>query len=161
MKRITINNKEYTIEYSIEATLHNEAVETVMDMMLESNIVQTELENSNASETEKIEMLADAFKKNISNMPQKALTLFYTGLLEHHGASGDGSILCEADAKKLLSLYIKENDDVTLYDVLNDMINQMAEDHFFDMIGVEKMVNNATPKKTPQDHKRKAKSGEK
>lgn len=161
MKRITINNKEYTFEYSLEATFHNETVETVMDMMLASNIVQTELENSKGSDNEKIEMLADAFKKNISNMPQKALTLFYTGLLEHHGASGDGSVLCEADAKKLLSLYIKENDDVTLYDVLNDMINQMAEDHFFDMIGVEKMVNNVAPKKTPQDHKRKTKSGEK
>ena len=161
MKRITIDNKEYTIEYSIEATLHNEAVETVMDMMLASSMVETELENSNASDKEKVEMLADAFKKNISNMPQKALTLFYTGLIEHHGSCGDGSVLCETDAKKLLTLYIKENNDVTLYDILTDMVNQMAEDHFFDMIGVEKMVSNATPKKTPQDHKRKTKSGEK
>lgn len=161
MKRITIDNKEYTIEYSIEATLHNEAVESVMDMMLASSMVETELESTNASDKEKIELLADAFKKNISNIPQKALTLFYTGLIEHHGSCGDSSVLSETDAKKLLAMYIKENTDITLYDVLNDMVNQMAEDHFFDMIGVEKMVNNVTPKKTPQDHKRKAKSGEK
>ena len=159
MKRITINGKDYTIEFSIEATMYNECIEDVMDMIITAGKMQNTVENAKEDEEKSVTNVIDAFKNSVSEIPKRALNLFYGGLLEHHGANGDRTVNSIADAKNLMTAYIKES-NVSLYEILNDMVEQMGEDHFFDMIGVEKMLNNVTPKKVPQDHKRKSKSGE-
>jgi len=165
MKRITIDKKEYTIEYSIEATLYNECTEKVMDLMVSAGVAEAEVSNDNIGVKEKVQVMADAFKKNISDVPQKALTLFYAGLLEHHGEFGDKTVLSIHEAKRLLVAYMRENEGLTLYDIMNDMIEEMGKDHFFEKIGVDKMVKNANIAaekeiKKPQDHKRKSKVGD-
>ena len=157
MKRITIDGKEYTIEYSIEATLYDECTEKIMDLMLNAGIAQAEVTQENIEAKERIMVMANAFKNNVKDIPQRTLTLFYAGLLEHH----NGEIKSKDDAKILLVKYIKENDGISLYDILNDLIAEMGKDHFFEMIGVDKVtdeLNNATKKeaKKPQDHKRKS-----
>lgn len=165
MKRITIDRKEYTIEFSIEATLYNECTEKVMDLMVSAGVTEAEVSNENLGTKEKVQVMADAFKKNISDVPQKALTLFYAGLLEHHGEFGDGTVLSIHEAKRLLVAYMRENEGLTLYDIMNEMIEEMGKDHFFEKIGVDKMVKNANMAvdkeiKKPQDHKRKSKVGD-
>lgn len=160
MRRITIDGKEYTFEFSIEATLYSECTEKVMDLMVSAGIAQAETESDELSVKDKVMVMADAFKRNVSDVPQKALTLFYAGLLEHHGKSGDRTVLSIDDAKRLVSAYMRENEEITLYDIMNDMIEEMAKDNFFKKIGMEKMVNqmneNAEKQmKQPQDHKKK------
>ena len=159
MKRITINNKDYTIEFSIEATMYNECIEDVMDMIIAAGKMQGDITSNKEDEEKLANNIIDTFKSSVSEIPKRALNMFYGGLLEHHGANGDRTVNSIADAKVLLTTYIKES-NLSLYEVLNDMVEQMGEDHFFDMIGVEKMLSNATPKKVPQDHKRKSKNGE-
>lgn len=159
MKRITIDGKDYTIEFSIEATMYNECIENVMDMIITAGKMQDDVNGASKEDENSVNKIIDAFKNSVSEIPKRALNLFYGGLLEHHGMNGDRTVNSISDAKKLMTTYIKEN-NISLYEILNDMVEQMGEDHFFDMIGVEKMVSNATPKKVPQDHKRKSKSGE-
>jgi len=164
MKRITIDRKEYTIEFSIEATLYNECTEKVMDLMVSAGVTEAEVNDENLSAKEKTSIMADAFTKNVSDVPQKALTLFYAGLMEHHGEFGDRTVLSIHEAKRLLVAYMKENEGLTLYDIMNEMIGEMSKDHFFEKIGVDKMVKNASETaekeiKKPQDHKRKSKVG--
>lgn len=162
MKRITIGGVEYTIEFSIEATLYNEVTESVMDMFLSGNIIQAVAENAD-DVVEKTEKAMKQTFKEMADIPNKALTMFYAGLLEHHGSEGDNTVRSKQDAKRLLVTYLKENksekeeESLTLYDVMTEMLTEMGNDSFFDMIGLAKVMNNAEKEaKKPQDHKRKA-----
>lgn len=137
MKRLTINKKEYTLEFTIEASLYDDCTRSVMDMFVKGGMIQGAAEDNNAEDA--LENLIDT----ISNLPQKALTLFYAGLLEHHGPEGDGSIQGMTDAKKLLATYLKESEK-SFRDVLGDMMQLMADDHFFELIGLDKMTDELT-----------------
>jgi len=161
MKRITIGKEEYTIEFSLEATLYNECTEKIMDMITSAEIVQAEIESDDIDVKEKTEKAVKTVISGMADIPQRALVLFYAGLLEHHGAEGDGSVKSKSAAKKLMLDYMKENEGMTLYDIMNEMMEEIVNDHFFDLIGVEKMVKNVENQvqkqvKTPQDFKRKA-----
>ena len=137
MKKITINNKEYTIEFTIEASLYDECTKSVMDMFVKGGMIQ------GAAESNDKEGAIDGLIDTIANLPQKALTLFYAGLLEHHSSEGDGSIQGINDAKKVLVAYLKENKK-SFRDVLEEMMEQMANDNFFELIGLDKMAEDLT-----------------
>ena len=146
-KIFKIDGKDYKVEYTIEAALYEECTEAVMNFMVDS---------STAADAKDMKMLI----KNMSNVPQITLTLFYAGLLEHHSpSSGDGSVANLADAKRLSTQYFRENPDVedaNFYGLLNTLIGQMREDGFFKQIGLEQMMTSSTSDiKKPQDHKKK------
>lgn len=179
MKRLTVDGKEYTIEFNIEATLYNECTEKVMDLFLSAGMAKGEAENAiakdeNEEDTVNMKSVEKALRRTVSSMadvPQKALTLFYAGLLEHHGTdSGDGTVKSIKDAKRLLVTYLREHSEENdgkgknLLDVMNEMMEQMIEDNFFEKIGLDKMMESMTGEtekavKTPQDHKKKSKVG--
>ena len=141
MKKITINKKEYTLEYTIEASLYNDCSMAVMDTFVKSGMVQEAAEENNVNDT------MQNLLETIADMPSKALTLFYAGLLEHHGPEGDGRVQGIADAKKLLAEYLKEKKK-SFRDVFTEMIDLMAKDNFFDLIGLTGMVKEME-KETP------------
>ena len=133
MKKITIDNKEYTFEFTIEASLYDECTLSIMDTFVKGGMVK------GAAEDEDLENAMSNLLETIANMPTKALTLFYAGLLEHHGAEGDKTVRSKSDAKKILAKYIKEN-DVSFRDVFSEMMEIMADDNFFDLIGLTQMT---------------------
>lgn len=137
MKKITIGKKEYTFEFTIEASLYDDCTKSVMDMFVKGGMVQGAAENSD------LDGAMENLLETIANLPQKALTLFYAGLLEHHGPEGDGSIQSKSDAKKVLTIYLKDNNK-SFRDVLGEMMEQMAEDSFFDLIGLNQMTEDMT-----------------
>jgi len=140
-KVITINNKDYKLEYSIEASLYSDCAESIITLMDGM---------SNKKDTAEV-------VHNVLNIPDVALTLFYAGLIEHHGADGDGTVTSKASAKNLIKMYLSEHkgeDSADFWGILNMCIDQMAEDGFFKLIGLETMLN--SPKKAPKvpmDHK--------
>lgn len=167
MKRIKIGDKKYTIEFSIEATLYNECTEKILDLIATAGITQNKLEDENVEAEEKAESAVNVFVKSTADIPQKALALFYGGLIEHHGTeSGDKSVKSKQDAKILMLQYMKENGK-TLFDIMNEMLEEVQKDNFFDLIGVEKVAERAQESvkeiqkqmKVPQDHKKKSKGG--
>lgn len=143
MKELKIGNKVYKVEYTIEASLCNECTEKVTNLMTGFAVAETE----------------DAKKQFIStiaDIPQTTLSMFYAGLLEHHGEDADKSVCSKDDAKKLLKQYLSENKS-SFYELMEVLIEEMGEDGFFDLIGLTKMMEKVQTKepKKPQDHKKK------
>lgn len=147
-KILNIGNKEYKLEYSLEASLYPESTERLLEFMS-----GTDLED----ESGKIKSII----KSMSNVPQTTLHMFYAGLLEHHGntENGDGTVTSLSDAKALLKQYIAENKS-NFYSVMEMILEQMGEDGFLELIGLNEMLQTEeeTPKKAPkvpQDHMKK------
>lgn len=142
MKTITISGKEYKIEYSIEASLYNECTEKVTSLMTDIAVAQG---------SESLHSVISA----MANVPQTALHMFHGGLLEHQEG------ITFAESKKLLAAFLKENKESeefgSFYSVMGMLIEEMTEDGFFGLIGLDKLFAPTTQKKskTPQDHKKK------
>lgn len=161
MRRLTINGKEYTFKFSIEASLYNECTESAMNMILSFGEAQGEAESVKIGDSEAKDHFMSAMRKTFStvaNVPSTALTLFYAGLMEYHGASGDNSIRSISDAKKVLSDYLRESEQ-NFYDVLNLMLECMGEDHFFELTGISRVLNTADGE-SEKKNSRKRKTGE-
>lgn len=155
MKRITIDGKEYTITFSIAASLYNECTESIMDGFVKGGMIEESIDSKN------VEGATKHIISTVANIPQKACILFYAGLLENHGADyGDGSVPTLKDATKLLAKYLKEHKEdnegkgVSFVDIMNDMMEQIAEDNFFEMIGLDKMMEVQSEKKAKRSRKK-------
>lgn len=147
MKRITINKKEYTLEFTIEASLYDECTKSVMDQFVKSGMVSSAAKDGDTDSA--IENVLDT----IASLPQRTLTLFHAGLLEHHGPEGDGSVQGRADAKSILAAYLKESKK-SYRDVFADMMEIMADDSFFDLIGLNQWttaISGEEPMEKPQE----------
>ena len=158
MKRITIGGKEYVFEFSIAASLYNECTEEIMNGFVSGGMIQS------AAQDNDIEGAMHQFISSVANIPQRALTLFYAALMEHHGVEfGDGTIGSKKAATKLLGEYMKEHPDdndgkgKSFYDVMSEMMELMVADNFFEMIGLDKMMEGLSDekpkrkKRTPQN----------
>lgn len=140
MRTIKIGNKEYTIEYSIEASLYADCTEKVTHMF--KNI-------SGAGSKEGIEN----FIKAMSDVPQTTLSMFHAGLLENE-KDWDMS-KTKAVVKQYLSEH-KEDGTGNFYSLMEILIEEMEKDGFFELIGLDKMLAPTTKQpKIPQDHKKK------
>lgn len=148
MSRIlTIGEKEYKLEFTIEASLYKDCTDKVIGFMAD---VESMKDKNNIKEA----------ISTMTDIPQTALIMFYAGLMEYHGEDGDQTIMSLHDAKKLIKQYFKEHtDDETgnFYGIMQILLEQMGEDGFFKQIGLEQMTEQTTEKtvKTPQDHKKK------
>ena len=147
-KVLTIGGKEYRLEYSIEASLYADCVTSLMGMM-------ADVENADNEKNVK-KML-----EGMSNIPQTALTIFYAGLIEAHGShsDGDGAVPDIQTAKRLIAEYIKEHkgeESGNFYGVMNMCIEQMVEDGFFDLVGLNALMESPKKKqrKVPMDHQK-------
>lgn len=145
-KVLKIGDTEYKLEYSFEAALYENCTETVLSIF--------RLMSSGRDQENLI--------KGMSNIPNTAIVIFYAGLLEHHGASGDGTVKSIKDAKNLAIQYLKSTEDGSFYKLMETCISQMGEDGFFGLIGLDQLMSipEATQEtqkvsKTPQDHKPK------
>jgi len=156
-KVITIGGEDYRLEYTIEASLYSDAVEKLVNLIGRTAAVQQSAEGGTPMQAE---AAVEGMISQLSDIAGTALTLFYAGLLEYHGPEGDQTVKSLKDAKRLARTWMTEQDEGngTWYDLLTLCINQMGEDGFFKMIGLEKALTPAAaprPVKTPQDHKRK------
>ena len=148
MKILEIDGKDYKLEYTIEASLYEDCTERVTTLMFD--VSDAEGENG-------IKNVISA----MTNIPQTSLTMFYAGLLEHHGECGDRTVLSKNDAKTLLRKYFdehKEDETGNFYGMMELLLTQMGEDGFFKQIGLEQMTRPQKPVKKPQDHKAKTKA---
>lgn len=150
-KVLNIGGQDYKLEYSIEASLYADCVSSLMGFMTDIEMA------GNENDIKKV-------LTGVSNVPQTTLTMFYAGLMEAHGthSDGDGKVPDIQTAKRLISQYIKEHsEDETgnFYGIMQMCIEQMGEDGFFKLAGLEPMMAAMTSQtkkqpKVPQDHKR-------
>lgn len=156
-KTLTIGERDYKLEYSVEASLYADCISSITGMWTDIGIAGEEKDIKKAL-------------GGMSNIPQTALIMFYAGLMEAHGThtDGDGTVPDIQTAKRLIAQYIKEHkedDTGNFYGVMQICIEQMGEDNFFELTGLNPMMTalagEAEEKekqkkqpKTPQDHKK-------
>ena len=80
-KILKIGGKDYKMEYSIEASLYADCTASLTGLMTEIQI---------AGDDKNVKKVVS----ELSNIPQTTLTIFYAGLMEHHGVhpEGDGTV---------------------------------------------------------------------
>ena len=132
-KILKIGGKDYKLEYSIEASLYADCTASLTGLMTE---IQMAGENKDVKKV----------VSELSNIPQTTLTIFYAGLMEHHGAhpDGDGTVPNIQSAKHLIAQYLKEHADEesgNFFGIMQMCIEQMGEDGFFKLTGLEGMMN--------------------
>lgn len=138
---LEIGGRDYQIEFTFEASMYSECTEQLIDFM-STMMIKSESEHSE-------EDIKDMLKE-MTNVPALTLTMFYAGLLEHHGYEGDGSVPDKIAAKRLMKQYMAEHKGQrgdNAYDIMSMMMEQMGEDGFFKQIGLEQMMqaeNNET-----------------
>lgn len=151
-KIITIDEKDYKLEYTIEAALYKECTEKLIEFMgktigaSEAAIVPKEMDE--AQQYQYLQNILHQTISGITNIPDVALTIFYAGLLEHHGEDGDRSIVTQKDAKRLVKKYFKEQENVEngvtdFVALINLCLEQMGEDGFFKRTGLETILMKA------------------
>lgn len=161
MKILTIDGKEYKLEYSFMAAEHRDTVQKMFNVVSGAYLIKkTDLLDDDNSENKK-EVVANAMIEGASEMvadiPHIVKTAFYSGLLENNPVS-------EEEAYSLMKQYMKEN-KISFRKLFDDIKECMEEDGFFDLSGltemmeemnksVETQTKKRTPK-TPQDHKKK------
>lgn len=149
-KILPIGGKEYKLEYKIRAALYQDCVEKIVTLF--SNVsgafLAGEIADKEQGENKLkiIESLFNSFKGQLCSLPESALTLFYAGLMEHHGngKNGDKTILSKDDAAELIAVYFEEHaDDGTdnFADIMAICMEQMGEDGFFKRVGIEKIMS--------------------
>lgn len=136
MKTINIAGKDYRFEFSIEASLYNECTESVTGIMVTM---------AEAQGKEDIK----AMVTTIADIPKTALTMFYAGLIEHHGYNGDKTVMGIPEAKSLVKKYLsehKEDGKGNFYSIMQEMIECMSDDGFFELIGLGKLTRDTAQK---------------
>lgn len=173
MQLIT-KNKTYEIELTFEAA-ESPIVEQVYDFFSGAYVMKSiavdkpdgELTENDITKNQIAKI--DAMISGASSVPKMAIDFLYMGLLEHHGAEGDGTVLSRADAKKVYKEFCKENPDdkMAMHSGLFEALKvQMETDGFFKRIGLDQMLESMNKsieeevkqQKVPQDHKKKAKA---
>ena len=139
-KVLTIDGRDYKFEFSVEASLYNECIEKITNIMVEF-----------ATSGNMKEML-----NGLADLPKTSLNCFYAGLLEHHGAEGDRTVMGISDAKKLAIKLIKSEDsDINnWYDLFRLCVDQMGEDGFFELIGLTDLLSSPETETAPTEEKK-------
>lgn len=149
MKAITVNGKEYKLEFSFEAAEHKELVKKMFDVVSGAILIKNAQDMSKPTQEDMI----DGSASMVAEIPHICITGFYAGLLENNPVSQD-------EAKTLMKAYMKENklSFVKLYEELKQC---MEDDGFFELSGLKDMLNSMSETeeekiaKIPQDHKKK------
>lgn len=153
MKTITVNNKEYKLEFSIEAAEYKDIVQKMFKVLSGAYIVEEAQDMNNPTSMEIINGTANM----IGDTADICKTAFYAALLEHNPLTHEESIRVMREYMKIRKLS---------YKTLNDELRKMMEDDgFFNLSGlndmIKQMYGNQTQtqnqkKKIPQDRKKKS-----
>ena len=149
-KLLKIGGEDYKLEYSIEASLYADCLTSVTDIMNDISAAESSAD-------------VKQLFSGLANIPATTLTMFYAGLLEAHGPEGDGRVCSIADAKKLLAKYLKEhkNDKLgSFYGVMTICVEQMKEDDFFGLTGLNEMFTIPAEEEKKKANPRKSEATE-
>ena len=160
---ITVNGKEYILEYTFEAAECHECIDAAMDIF--GGMMTAKIDSKHSEE-----MQVRDFLMSLSDLPRMAMDMFYAGLLENHGTSQMETeqlqvvqmrdVCINSFARKILKM--KEQHLTMLFVLL--LQSRWRKMVFFKRTGMEDILENMEslvkskqkkqPKK-PMDHQRK------
>ena len=148
MREITVNGKDYKLEFSFEAAERRSFVSMMFRIVSGAALLDGAEDMENPTPKD----LINGSINMVSDIPHICRTGFFVGLMENNP-------LPEAEAKDLMKSYMKEN-KIGYADLYEDLRKCMEEDGFFELSGITKMLTqmseNQKPRKVPQDHKQKS-----
>lgn len=160
MKTITVNGKEYKLEFDFAAAEVGELVQKMFEMKSGLYIARSAQAGNNVGVA-----VLDGTGEMLATVPRICVLAFYAGCLENNPVSED-------EARTLLKKYMKQ-EKKSFRDVYNEIIYPcMEDDGFFVTSGIDKMVDSMNqamenaeqeqaPKVAPQDHKKSSKASTK
>lgn len=160
MKTITVNGKEYKLEFGFDAVESGDLVQKMFEVKSGIYVARSAQAGNNIA----VAML-DGTSEMLATIPKICVLAIYAGCLEHNPVSMD-------EAKALLKKYMKQ-EKKSCTDVYNEVLMPcMEDDGFFSMSGIDKMIDSMnqamenaeqeqTPKVVPQDHKKPSKASTK
>ena len=160
MKTITIDGKDYTLEFSFDAAENRELVQKMFNVVSGAYLVKNGKfdEDENEKRENVVGAMVDGVSEMVSEIPHICITAFYAGLLENNPQTKE-------DAKNLMKSYMKEN-KISFNKLFDEIKDCMEDDGFFDLSGLTEMVQKmnenieketekeAKKTKQPQDHKK-------
>lgn len=153
MKKILVNDIEYTLEFSFSAVEIKELIQK-MFMMLSGGYVAKRAKDVQNPTSEEI---VDGSGYMIAEFPHVCKTAFYAGLLENHNG------ITQDEAITLMKSYMKEN-KLSFVKLYGELTECMEDDGFFDLSGLKDMLVQAKESmeqksentvKMPKDHMKK------
>lgn len=163
MKTITVDGKEYKLEFGFDAV----EVGDIIQKMFEVKSGMYVIRSAQAGNDLAVATL-DGTSQLLATIPKICVLAIYAGCLEHNPVSMD-------EAKTLLKKYMKQ-EKKSCTDVYNEIIYPcMEDDGFFSMSGIDKMIDSMNqiteemekimqdknPKVIPQDYKKSSKTSTK
>lgn len=158
MKTITVDGKEYKLEFDFAAAEVGELVQKMFEVKSGLYVARSAQAGNNVGVA-----ILDGTGEMLATIPRICVLAIYAGCLEHNTVSMD-------EAKALLKKYMKQ-EKKSFRDVYNEIIYPcMEDDGFFVTSGIDKMVDSmnqavenaeqeqTTPKVVPQDHKKSSKA---
>lgn len=159
MKTITVDNKDYKLEFTFDAAECRDLIQKMFNLRSGAYIVKnakaSDLENGNYENVATVGSIIDGTSEMAAEIPHVCIIAFYAGLLENNPLSKE-------DAKALMKAYMKENklSFRALYDELNEI---MESDGFFDLSGLTEMLRqmNSEEEEETSENKEKKNSQKK
>ena len=151
MKKITINGKEYTLEYSFDAAEDRDCVQAMFKILSGAYVARRAVVVDKNDSIGAGSAIIDGMSDQVTEIPHVVNVAFSAGLLENHEG------ITKEESKKLLRTYMKETKTsyMGMYELIRDC---MEEDGFFDLSGLTEMIqamNNAAMEKTEKITKKK------
>lgn len=154
MKTILINGNEYVLEYSFKAVEHKETVQKMFNVMSGAYLVKdADMTNGEANKEHSLATMIQGVSEMVADVPHIVKTAFYSGLLENHDIS-------EEEAYLLMKQYMKDN-KCSFNKLFEDIKACMDDDGFFDLSGLNDMMERMNQNMTAAQAKKPAKKNTK
>lgn len=152
MRTITVDNKDYVLEYSFDAAEQKGLIQRMFNMLsgayLMKRSTMSELDSGDFGGME-IGSLVDGAAEMASEIPQTCVIAFHAGLLENNPLPKD-------ESKQLMKQYMKAN-KLSFNALYEELKAIMEEDGFFDLCGLTEMLSRMNE---PEEEDQKQKKNE-
>lgn len=131
MKQITINGKDYKLEFSFEAAEYHEIVQRMFNLVSMAPVLKRTA--SIETDDDAAVAMVDGSAEMVGMIPETVKEAFYAGLLENHEG------ITKQEAKELMKSYMKEH-KLSFAKLFEEIRQCMEDDDFFDLSGINDMM---------------------
>lgn len=150
MKTINVNGNDYVLEYSFRAVEHKETVQKMFNVMSGAYLVKdANMVDGEPAKEHSLATMIQGVSEMVADVPHIVKTAFYAGLLEHQEMS-------EEEVYQLLKDYMKEN-KLSFNKIFEDIKACMEDDGFFDLSGLNDMMERMNQNMSAAQSKKPAK----
>lgn len=132
MKKIKVDGKDYTLEFSFEAAEYKEIVQRMFNLVSMAPVLKRAA-NIETEEQAAVAMV-DGSSEMVGDIPSTCREAFYAGLMENHEG------ITPSEAKAIMKQYMREN-SLSFTGLYEELKKCMEDDDFFKLSGIQDMID--------------------